>query len=93
MTKVQQIQNCKNKLPNHWHVIEPSGDMSDGFFDDGRDYDMPMFMRKDGLARIYFNEGDFGTEYMFAIVWDEAGDGDCRGDFETALKVADEYVQ
>jgi hypothetical protein len=79
------------KLPSHWECIEPTDDMrTDGFFDDGRDYDKPMFMRKDGLARIYFNEGEEGTPYQFAICWDEKGDGDCCGDFEQALRIADE---
>lgn len=77
-------------LPSHWEVI-PVGQI-DSFYDDGRDYDMPMYMRKDGLARIYINKNEHDTEYMFAISWDEHSDGDCLGDFREAIAMADRYL-
>lgn len=79
------------KLPEHWKIIEI--DQPDRFFDDGRDYNKPMFIRKDGLARIYFNENETDESgYLFALCWDWHGDGDCCGDFELAIKICDDYV-
>src|SRR5258706_11303476 len=85
-------------LPEHWEVITPE-ELRDpakfgpfDYADDGRDPDKPIFVRKDGLARIYFNIGGMDTEYCFAIAWDWHGDGDCYGDFKTALNQADAYV-
>lgn len=75
-------------LPSHWEML-PADTES---FDDGRDYDKPMFVRRDGLARIYFNRGEEDTKYMFAISWDAHGDGECCGDFQTAITMCDEYV-
>lgn len=79
-------------LPDHWRVINV-GDSDDDHWDDGRDYKKPMFIRKDGLARIYFNEGERNAKYRFAIAFDTVGDGDCRETLEMAIKVSDEYVE
>lgn len=79
-------------LPPHWEITKDDS----YFFDDGRDYDKPMFQRKDGQARIYHNLGEEGTQYAYAIVWDEgpwSPDGDCCGSFEDALRKADAYVE
>jgi nanoRNase/pAp phosphatase (c-di-AMP/oligoRNAs hydrolase) len=79
-------------LPVHWKVI--AANEPDEFFDDGRDYDLPMFIRNDGLARIYFNKDeDESSDCRFAISWDWHSDGDCCGSFERAVSLADEYVK
>jgi len=72
-------------LPDHWEIT------SECHFDDGRDYDKPQYERKDKLARVYHNEGENGTQYEFAIVYD--GDGDCCGSLEEALRIADMRVE
>lgn len=87
---IQDIKELLALLPQHWEIIPP--DTSNEFCDDGRDYDKPMFMRKDKLARIYFNKDEDNSKYTYAIAWDEHGDGDCRGDFAYAIKIADDYV-
>lgn len=86
------ISDLIKHLPDHWKIIEVDEPGSD-YGDDGRDYNKPMFIRKDGLARIYFNLGEEGGPYYYAISWDEAGDGACCGDFEQALRISDEYVE
>ena len=79
-------------LPEHWEVLPATPDSNDweDFSDDGRDYNLPMFQRKDKLARIYINAGKIDTPYMFAIAWYD--DGECDGDFATAIKMCDDYV-
>lgn len=74
-------------LPKHWQLAEEDDDYSD----DGRDYNKPQYVRKDGLARIYHNENEEDTQFAFGISWDEMGDGDCCGSFEEAVLIADEY--
>jgi hypothetical protein len=79
------------KIPDHWMVVSKEEDLANRFCDDGRDYDKPMYARKDWLARIYHNEFSAGTDYEFAIAWHD-GDGDCRGTLEEAIEVADKYL-
>jgi len=79
-------------LPEHWEVIPIDSSEFESYRDDGRDYDLPMFMRKDKLARIYINVHEHDTPYMFAISYDEHNDGECDGDFVTAIKICDNYI-
>lgn len=79
------------KVPAHWEVVQPSA--ADGFADDGRDYSKPSFRRLDGKARFYFNKEEEGTEYQFGIVFDIHEDGDCCGDFDEAIKIADDFIE
>jgi len=85
------LEQLIGSLPDHWKVIYPDDNGFDNkFADDGRDYDMPMFVRKDHKARIYFNDGENDTDYMFGIVL-EPDDGDCCGDLIEAIAIADAY--
>lgn len=87
-----EINELIKLLPEHWEVIQPDDAGFRRWSDDGRDYDKPVFIRKDGLARIYLNQGEENTLYTYAIAWDKYDDGDCCGDFEIAIEIADEYV-
>jgi hypothetical protein len=88
--------NYSEILPAHWEVVEeeePAKRKFSFFSDDGRDYNKPMFIRKDGLARIYFNEDETESSgYLYGIVYDMHDDGDCCGDLQEALNRADDYV-
>jgi hypothetical protein len=87
------IEELIKTLPSHWELIGIDN-IADHYYDDGRDYDQPMFVRKDGLARIYFNAGeDETTEYLFGVAYDWHCDGDCYGNFSNALEAADRYVE
>lgn len=63
--------NYSEILPAHWEVVEedePAKRKFSFFSDDGRDYSKPMFIRKDGLARIYFNEDETESSgYLLAL--------------------------
>jgi len=77
-------------IPDHWKIIENEDEYI--FCDDGRDFLKPMFIRKDGLARIYFNEGE--NEYtgnLFAVSFDSNGDGACCGTLDEAILYCDNY--
>ena len=81
------IQQLVDLLPSHWEVL-PTETLS---CDDGRDYEKPMFMRKDGLARIYFNDSP-DDSCVFSIAFDFHYDGDCRSTLDEAIMVADHYI-
>lgn len=86
------IEEIIQLLPSHWKVIPVNPEQDHHYSDDSRDYYKPMFIRKDGLARIYFNDMA-SPDCIFAISWDLHSDGDCRADFMDALKEADDYVK
>jgi hypothetical protein len=73
-------------LPEHWTECD------ENFWDDGRDYGQPQYIRKDELARIYHNENAAGKPHAFAIVWDSHSDGSCAPTLEAAIAEADAYV-
>jgi len=78
-------------LPNHWEEL-PAETKS---YDDGRNYDKPMYIRKDGYARIYHNEihDAYDKHHEFAIVWGD-GDGDNGGaSLEAAIEIADLHIE
>ncbi len=75
------------EIPSHWEILE-----RDMFFDDGRDYNKPMYARKDGKARVYHNAGEEGTKYEFAIATSD-GDGECASSLSQAIKYADSMVE
>ena len=80
----------KMSLPDHWEELPASTKSYDG----GRDYDKPMYIRKDGLARIYHNQvNEPGDEkYEFAIVLAD-GDGDCSSDLLDAIRMCDNHIK
>ena len=93
--KLDIIAKFATKLPNHWKLVETNSS-EDEFSDDGRDYDVPFFIRKDGLARIYINQSEWFTDCMFALDFDD--DGDCRAykdenSFEDTIKYCDDWVE
>lgn len=93
--KLDIIAKFATKLPEHWKLVETNSP-EDEFSDDGRDYDVPFFIRKDGLARIYINQSEWFTDYMFALAFDD--DGDCRAykdenSFEDTIKYCDDWVE
>lgn len=89
-------------LPYHWIKIDPP--FRSVCFDDGRDYDKPMYVREDERARVYYNKGAEGTPHLFGIViqeifksktgeeYTDAVDGDCAATLEKAIEVADKLV-
>jgi len=88
----EDINKCISLLPKHWEVY--SEEEGFDFWDAGRDYDKPMFIRKDRMARIYFNELSCpNDDAIFAICWDGFGQGDCSSNFKIALKRADELIK
>ena len=78
------------KLPEHWIYRDSS--FHDGYSDDGRDYEKPSYIRKDGLARVYHNEVHTKSDkkYEYAISWEYSGD--CTYSLENAIKIADAGV-
>jgi hypothetical protein len=84
------ISDLLEKLPDHWEVMKYEDRDS---YTDGENCDLPAFIRKDKKARIYFNIGEINTDNTFGISFDIHGDGACEGNFEDAIKVADDYVE
>lgn len=78
------------KLPDHWEEV-PAETRS---YDDGRDYSKPMYVRKDGYARIYHNEvsGSGDEQYEYAIVFAD-GDGECAPTLESAIQLCDSHIE
>jgi hypothetical protein len=95
--KIRYLKTLAVQLPSHWRVVGSLSGRDWLESDDGRDYSVPFFARKDGLARVYINEDEWYTFCMFAIVWDEHPDGDCCGyeqdSFLNIIKYCDEYVE
>jgi hypothetical protein len=74
-------------LPDHWEEL-PASTKS---YDSGRNYDKPMYIRKDGYARIYHNVVDSIEDYEYAIVF-ACGTGDCAYSLPNAILRADIYI-
>jgi len=80
-------------LPDHWELVETNS-KGDGYYDDGRDYTVPFFRRKESSDgedyRIYINDGAWFTEHMFGVIL--ADDGDCfeANRFLQAIKLCDQ---
>ncbi len=74
-------------IPNHWEEL-PAEHRS---YDSGRNYDKPMYIRKDGYARIYHNVVESVEDYEYAIVF-ACGSGDCAYSLPTAILRADKYI-
>lgn len=80
-----------NNLPSHWEMW--TAEESKGVWcDDGRDCDKPMYLRKDGLARIYYCSQP-SSDCVYSIVYDYHSDGDCQDDFGAAVYYADAYIE
>ena len=79
-------------IPEHWEVVGPEKATFRRWSDDGRDMDKPVFLRKDGRARIYYNKTT-NESNGFGVIWDELGDGDHANSLEEAFKKADDYLK
>jgi hypothetical protein len=82
------------QIPDNWRMMPDAEDEAMFYGDDGRDYSKPMFIRKDELARIYFNEMEFGSKVQyFGISFDSEGDGACCDSLAAAFEYADKYIK
>jgi len=71
-------------LPLNWRML--SKEEEEHYCDDGRDFDKPMFLRDDKLARIYFNDISTPDQLSpIAIAYDYFNDGDCCDTLEEAF--------
>jgi hypothetical protein len=82
------IDELLKQLPDHWEMWA-ADECNHIWIDDGRDYDKPIFLRKDKSARIYFNV----DPTIFSITFDYHHDGQAYETFEESLKFADWYVE
>lgn len=97
------------KLPAHWDkisqlkedkkefdgILARRADLRDPVFAfDGRDYNKPIYGRKDKKAYIYHTLGEENTANEFTIFWndDGAGDKDCCASLIEAIQTADRFI-
>lgn len=83
------ITELQTILPSHWEMWDVND--ASGWNDDGRDYTKPGFIRKDGLARIYFNDSP-GEDCVYSIAFDYHNDGECFPDLKEAVNYCDNYI-
>lgn len=88
--ELSEISRLIINLPDNWDYTY-NGINDEYFYDDGADYDKPFFIRKDKLARIYFNLGEENTDYMFGIAFEN--DGDCAATLDEAIKICEDYLK
>jgi len=86
-----EIEELIKQLPDHWEMWTAE-ECKNIWSDSCREYDKPIFLRKDGLARIYFCSQP-STDCVFSIAFDYHYDGECRGTLEEAIRYSDWYVE
>jgi hypothetical protein len=85
-----ELEELVKQLPEHWESWT-ADESRDVWWDDGRDYDKPVFIRKDKLARIYFNNCP-DNNCVYSIAFDYHSDGECYPTLKEAIEYCEWYL-